>query len=92
VCPDPGAGDQVDGGGCRSDTAETIQVEQPLTDPEAGEKVTRHTCGLRRQLIQFLKDGLVYFTPKEIRQIVWVARLGVKGSLNAIDMLEEDMQ
>ncbi len=27
VCPDPGAGDQVDGGGYRCDTAETVQVE-----------------------------------------------------------------
>jgi hypothetical protein len=36
VCPDPGAGNQVDGGGCQSDTAETFHVEPPPTDPEAG--------------------------------------------------------
>jgi hypothetical protein len=26
VCPDPGASDQVEGGGCRSNAAETVQV------------------------------------------------------------------
>jgi hypothetical protein len=36
VCLDPGAGDQVDGGRCRSDTAETVQVEPPLTDRDRG--------------------------------------------------------
>jgi hypothetical protein len=39
-----------------------------------------------------LKDGSEYFTSKEVHQIVRVARLGVKGSLNAIYMLEEDVQ
>jgi hypothetical protein len=39
-----------------------------------------------------LKDGSEYFTPKEVRRIIRAARLGAKGSLNAIDILEEDMQ
>jgi hypothetical protein len=39
-----------------------------------------------------LKNELEYFTPKEVRRIIWAARLGAKGSLNAIDILEEDMQ
>jgi hypothetical protein len=62
VCPDLGAGDQVDGGGCRSDTAQTVQVEPPPTDPETRVGATRHTCGFRRQLIGLLKDGSEYFT------------------------------
>jgi hypothetical protein len=92
VCLDPGAADQVDRGGCRSDVAETIQVESPLTCPEAAEGATRHTCVFRRQLIRLLKDGSEYFTPKEVRRKVRAARLGVKRSLNAINMLEEDVR
>jgi hypothetical protein len=77
-------------GGCRSVTAKTVQVEPPPTYPETGEGATRHTCGFRRQLIGLLKDGSEYFTPEEVRRIVRAARLGVKGSLNVIDMLEEE--
>jgi hypothetical protein len=39
-----------------------------------------------------LEDGSEYFTPMEVRWIIRAVRLGPKGSLNAIDMLEEDMQ
>jgi hypothetical protein len=39
-----------------------------------------------------LEDGSEYFTPEEVRRIIRAARLCTKGSLNAIDMLEEDMQ
>ncbi len=91
MCPDPVAGDQVDVGGCQSDRAETVQVDPLPTDPESGNGATCHTCGLRRQLIHFLKGGSEYFTPEEVRRIVQAARLGVKGSLNAIDILEEDV-
>ncbi len=51
VCPDPGAGDKVEEGGYRSNTAETVQVETPPTDPAAGNGTTRHTSGFRRPLI-----------------------------------------
>jgi hypothetical protein len=92
VCPEAGAGDQVDRGGCQYYAAWTFQVEPPLTDPETGEEATRHTCGFRRKLIRLLKDGSEYFTPKEVPRIVRAARIGAKGSLNAINMLEEDMR
>jgi hypothetical protein len=36
--------------------------------------------------------GSEYFTPEEVRRIVRAARIGAKGSLNAINMLEEDMR
>jgi hypothetical protein len=39
-----------------------------------------------------LEDGSEYFTPEEVCWIIRAVRLGPKGSLNAIDMLEEDMQ
>jgi hypothetical protein len=54
------------------------------------EGATSHTCGFRHQLIQLLKDGLEYFTPKEVRWIVQEGRLRAKGSLNALDMLEDE--
>jgi hypothetical protein len=79
-------------GGCRSDATEIVQAEPPPTDPGTGERAASHTCGQRHQLIQFLKEGLAHLTPKEIRQKIRVARLGIKGLLNTIDMLEEDMQ
>jgi hypothetical protein len=88
VCLDPGAGDQLEGGGCRS--------EAPRPSKSSHRRQTqrqrRHTRGLRRQLIQFLKDGSEYFTPKEVCRIIRAARLGAKGSLNPIDRLGEDMQ
>jgi hypothetical protein len=83
---------QLDGGGCQSDASEKVQVESLTTDPEAGNGTIHHSCGLRRQLVQFLKDGSEYFTPEEVRQVIRAERLGAKGSLNAIGMLEEDMQ
>jgi hypothetical protein len=92
VCPDPGAGGKVEEGGYRSDTAETVRIETPPTDPAAGNGTMCHTSCLRRQLIRFLKGGLDYFTPGEVRRIVRAARLGPKVSLNAIRMLDEDMQ
>ncbi len=92
VCPGPGAGEQVDRGGCRSVTAETDQVELPPTDPETREGAKSHTCGFRRQLIRLLKDGWEYFTPEEVSPLVRAARLGVKGSLNVINMLKEDVR
>jgi hypothetical protein len=62
------------------------------TDPAAGNETMHHTSGLRRQLIRFLEDGSEYFTPEEVRRIIRAARPGPKRSLNAIVMLEEDMQ
>jgi len=51
-----------------------------------------HTSNLRHQLIQFLENGSEYFIPEEVRRIIRAVRFGPKGSLNAINMLEEDMQ
>jgi hypothetical protein len=39
-----------------------------------------------------LENGSEYFTPEEVRWIIRAVRFGPKGSLNAINMLEEDMQ
>jgi hypothetical protein len=47
---------------------------------------------LRRKLIGLLRNNSEHFTPEEVRQIVRAARIGIKGSLNAVDMLYEDMQ
>jgi hypothetical protein len=91
VCPDPGAGGKVEEDGYRSDTAETVRVKTPPTDPAAGNGMTRHTRCSRRQLIRFLKGGSEYFNPEEVRRIIPAARLAPKGSLNAIYMLDEDM-
>jgi hypothetical protein len=71
--------------------AETVRIVTPPTDPAAGNGTIRHTSGFRRQLIRFLKGGSEYFNPEEVRRIIRAARLGPKGSLNAIYMLDEDM-
>jgi hypothetical protein len=92
VCPDPGAGGKVEEGGYWSDTAATIRIETPPTDRAAGNGTTCHTSGFRCQLIRFLKGGSDYFTPGEVCRIIRAAKLSPKGSLNAINMLDEDMQ
>jgi hypothetical protein len=56
-----------------------------------GRRDTPHLW-LKSQLIQLLKDGSEYFTPEEVRWIVRAARLRIKKSLNAIDILEENVQ
>jgi hypothetical protein len=91
VCPDPGVGGKVEEDEYQSNAAETVRVETPPTDPAAGNTTTRRTSCSRRQLIRFLKGGSEYFHPEEVRRIIRAARLGPKGSLNAIYMLDEDM-
>jgi hypothetical protein len=51
-----------------------------------------HTSGFRCQLIRFLKGGSEYFTPGEVCRIIRAAKLCPKGSLNAVNMLDEDKQ
>jgi hypothetical protein len=44
---------------------------------------------LRRKL---LRNGSEHFTPEEVCRIVQTARIVIKGSLNAINMLDKDMR
>ncbi len=79
------------GGQGRTSRAQCARTVQQAMGVDAGpEGATSHTCGSRRQLIQLLKDGSEYFTPKEVRWIVQEGRLRAKGSLNALDMLEDE--
>jgi hypothetical protein len=73
VCPDPGAGDKVEEDRYRSNTAETVHVETPPTDPAARNGTTRHPSGFRHQLIRFLKGMSDYFTPGEVCRIMQAA-------------------
>ncbi len=63
---------------------------QPVS--EIGEGATRRICGLRRKLIGLLRNGSEHFTPEEVCRIVQTARIVIKGSLNAINMLDKDMR
>ncbi len=46
---------------------------------------------MRRQLTQMLKVGSECFNPDEVRRIIQAARAGLKGSLTAICMLDDDI-
>jgi hypothetical protein len=46
---------------------------------------------LRRQLTQMLKEGTECLNPDDIRRIIRAARSGLKGSLTAICMLDDDI-
>jgi hypothetical protein len=57
-----------------------------------GRKRQATPADLHRRMLIGLLIGSEYFTPEEVRRIVRAARIGAKGSLNAINMLEEDMR
>jgi hypothetical protein len=86
--PDPGEGAKI--GGCQLNLIDISRARTPASQTSRGGSASRRRC-LRRQLTLMLREGSECFNPDDVRRIIRAARAGLKGSLTAICMLDDDV-
>jgi hypothetical protein len=87
---DPDPGERAKTGGCRPNIIDISRAGTPASQASGSGSASRRRC-LRRQLTQMLREGSECFNPDDVRRIIRAARAGLKGSLTAICMLDDDI-